>query len=742
VPVLRLTGRLLDLRAGEGGIRIWFRGDDGRDAELLYPFSFSFVLAGKGASPDAVRGIARGTGARLVRERRTELFSGAAMPAWRLLYPSPARQRRAVRLAEAAFGPDALFDADLSPEPAFAFATGLFPFSRASVEADDAGLVLDHRVLDSAWSLAQDLPPLAVATLRTEAPGGHPAHGCTQPLRFVFEGITHELAWEERGGFVRNLARLLRDADPDLVVTEYGDDWLLPRLRSLAQAAGVALPFDRPLAPPGAGPRPPSAAPSEGLVPRKPSRSFVSYGKTVYQAAPHHFFGRWHVDSRNSFLYADSGFEGLAELSRMSGLPVQTMARSSPGTAISAMQVATALSDGVLVPYKKREPEDFKSGIDLVQADTGGLTYVPRPGLLGDVGELDFASMYPSLMARYNLSPETMGCACCRPGIPVPGLRAHACRRRRGLVPRTIAPILEKRAALKALMKSAGDAEVRGALKRRQTALKWLLVVCFGFLGYRNARFGRIEAHEATTAWGREMLLRAKEIAEDAGYEFVHGLTDAIWVRRKGVTRGDLDRLAERITAETGMPIAVEGRYRWILFPPSKQRPSLGVPNRFAGVFEDGETKARGIALRRSDTARAVARLQSRILERMAGAADPAALRGMVPELRAMVDEAVDALQAGLVPTGDLALSRRLSKPPEEYERNTGPAMAVRELSGRGVALHPGSRIRYILAEEGRGKRPVQSARAAGFLDGGETPDVARYAEMMREAGEELIGLL
>jgi hypothetical protein len=52
--------------------------------------------------------------------------------------------------------------------------------------------------------------------------------------------------------------------------------------------------------------------------------------------------------------------------------------------------------------------------------------------------------------------------------------------------------------------------------------------VCFGFLGYRNARFGRIEAHEATTAWGREKLLSAKEIAE-------------------------------RITEETGMPIAAVG---------------------------------------------------------------------------------------------------------------------------------------------------------------------------------------
>ena len=57
---------------------------------------------------------------------------------------------------------------------------------------------------------------------------------------------------------------------------------------------------------------------------------------------------------------------------------------------------------------------------------------------------------------------------------------------------------------------------------RKQTALKWMLVTSFGYLGYRNARFGRIEAHEAVTAFGRESLLQAKEICEEQGFELRH----------------------------------------------------------------------------------------------------------------------------------------------------------------------------------------------------------------------------
>ena len=70
--------------------------------------------------------------------------------------------------------------------------------------------------------------------------------------------------------------------------------------------------------------------------------------------------------------------------------------------------------------------------------------------------------------------------------------------------------------------------------KERQTALKWMLVTCFGYLGYKNARFGRIEAHEAVTAHGRDKLLTAKEISEAAGYTVLHGLTDCLWLQKVG----------------------------------------------------------------------------------------------------------------------------------------------------------------------------------------------------------------
>ncbi len=102
-------------------------------------------------------------------------------------------------------------------------------------------------------------------------------------------------------------------------------------------------------------------------------------------------------------------------------------------------------------------------------------------------------------------------------------------------MPRTLKPLLEKRIALKmrALRLPAWDPRRRSD-KARSTAHKWLLVTCFGYLGYKNARFGRIEAHEAVTAHGREALLQAKEAAEELGFTVLHMYVDGLWIQKAG----------------------------------------------------------------------------------------------------------------------------------------------------------------------------------------------------------------
>ena len=115
---------------------------------------------------------------------------------------------------------------------------------------------------------------------------------------------------------------------------------------------------------------------------------------------------------------------GLIQIARIAQMPLQQAARSSPGTLITSMQLARAVADGILIPWRKAEPEHFKTAGELLTIDKGGLSFMPPIGLHTRVAEVDFASMYPTIMAIHNISPETVNCPCCAGAVAGRGLRA------------------------------------------------------------------------------------------------------------------------------------------------------------------------------------------------------------------------------------------------------------------------------------------------------------------------------
>jgi DNA polymerase-2 len=314
----------------------------------------------------------------------------------------------------------------------------------------------------------------------------------------------------------------------------------------------------------------------------------------------------------------------------------------------------------------------------------------------------------------------------------IPEIGYPVCQCRKGIVPLTLEPLLTKRLALKKAARALPEGAEREVLRRRQVALKWLLVTCFGYLGYKNARFGRIEAHESTTACGRDTLLRAKEIAEARGYRFLNGLTDALWIHKQGSTDEEHQALVEEIGRETGVRIDIEGVYRWLAFPPSRQYAASPVANRYFGAFEDGTVKMRGIEARRHDTIRWIRDAQAEMLEILARAQTAAEYRALLAgEVFALARAKLEELRRGAVPPRMLAILHRLSHPPEEYRTNLPVALAARELAARGVHLAPGEAVEYVLTLGG-GARPYDAWRAS------DRADSSRYRELFLRMLESL----
>jgi len=416
-------------------------------------------------------------------------------------------------------------------------------------------------------------------------------------------------------------------------------------------------------------------------------------------------------------------------------LTPQEQARLTPGTAFSAMQVNQAYHDGCLVVWKKNRPEDFKDAENLLRGDRGGFTFEPEVGVHEGLYELDFSSLYPSIMVKYNISAETLDCSCCTTdGLPVPELRYHLCTRRVGIVGRVLKPLIERRRYYKKMKKEPGP--LQDVYVGRDTILKWTLVTAFGYQGYSNARFGRIECHEAINAFARNILVRTMEIAESHGYEVVHGIVDSVWLRPTA-NADPIEKVREHIAGSIGLPIELEGRYKWIVFLPCKTT-GVGALNRYYGLFQDDEFKLRGIELRKHDTPEFINICQEAMLGELSLASTAAEFRERIPKAVDILRWTAKCVLDRSIPVHQFILTKSVSRALPEYVVLTATAAALKQMEKRGFAVEPGESVRYVLLDA-RARDSERKVRVAEFLQGDEEPDAWEYIRLLCRSGQTLL---
>ena len=310
-------------------------------------------------------------------------------------------------------------------------------------------------------------------------------------------------------------------------------------------------------------------------------KSFESYGRNVFQNETVHVRNKIMICS-DSFIYSESGLSGIYEISRVSGIPPETVSKITPGTAVSSVEEKRALQMGILIPWRKDDNEEPKTPETFFRMDAGGLVLNPDPGIYKNVYEIDFTSMYPSIIIKYNLSPDGMG-----------------------YLPRFLNDIFEKRIFYKKIKNRSY------IFYQRDVALKWLLLTSFGYTGYKNAKFGKIEIHEKITSIGREILSRSMRICEKNGFKVLHGIVDSLWI----TGNGNINKVLEEIKNETRLEIVIDSHYKWICFMPSVN--GIGSANRYIGLRYDNSFKVRGIELRQKNTPNLIKKFQTEALNEL-----------------------------------------------------------------------------------------------------------------------------
>jgi len=623
-----------------------------------------------------------------------------------------------------------LYNIDVPISQAYFYEKDVFPLAHVIVIDDGKGLCCD--VQDSVESVDYNVPPFRSMWLNVDVK----KEGALQRLTDKIDSVSLEsgdktivISEGDEKDKILKIVEAVKEKDPDLIFTHGGDSFIFPYLAYRAFVNGVLNRFVL----------------SRENIPLKAKkhrgRAFFSYGRVYHKAPMRRLYGRVHIDVDNTFMYTACGLEGLIEVSRTCRVPLQRAARASIGSIMSSLQLYTAWKNDILIPWKKREPESFKSAWDLLVADRGGFVFEPKLGFHTDIVGVDFTSMFPMLMLTRNISPETVLCKCCpNSKLRVPELGYNICEKRRGIVPKTLDLLLSKRLRYKGLMREATDERQRHMYNMRQAALKWILVTCFGYLGYRNARFGKVDAHIAVCAFARDALLKTAKMAELHGFEVIHGIVDSLWLKKAGVSPKEVAQFCKEVSKIINVPLNVEGKYRWIVFLPSKVLEGVPVLNRYYGVFENGKVKMRGIDARRGDTPRFIREAQVEMIRALATSADFDDFSAKILNAIDVLREYATKLISNQIGIQDLLITKRLSKSPSGYAHDVFQAVAAKQLEKAGFEVSAGQTVRYLIVDS-KSRTVNNRVLAAELLKPKTCHDVQKYLDMLISAGETLLGV-
>ncbi len=232
-------GWLLEVYADAEGVVVWFLLDDGTRVRLRQAFPITFYAAGPEPRLAQLCTFLQATrpAPTLDRTYKADLFAGS-LPVLAVGLPGPAPLSRLVQRVARRFPDLTYFDVDIPLSVRFAHATGVFPFTKCRVGAYEGHLYY-LEPLESRWEIQVEPPPLRWMTL---VPDTDPFYQQPRTLTVRTAHTHHSLSLQKEPVFLAHVDGLIRKYDPDVLISAYGDTWLLPYLLTLAEK--YALPFN------------------------------------------------------------------------------------------------------------------------------------------------------------------------------------------------------------------------------------------------------------------------------------------------------------------------------------------------------------------------------------------------------------------------------------------------------------------------------------------------------------------
>ncbi len=298
----------------------------------------------------------------------------------------------------------------------------------------------------------------------------------------------------------------------------------------------------------------------------------------------------------------------------------------------------------------------------------GGFVLNPTVGVHDNVLVMDFKSLYPTLIQTFLIDPLSRAERAVNPLTTPVGITFS---REHHILPGKIAELLGRRANAKA-SKNANLSQ----------AVKILMNSFYGVMGSSGCRFYHEDLPDGITGSGQWLLKTVVEFLNSKGFEVFYGDTDSIFVQLKSFENHEnegkelvkkvnaflFDKLLKDFNVESRLEIQYDKFFKKLILT-STRGLGEGAKKRYAGLTykmeKDGPVEdivLTGMEYVRSDWSLLARNFQYELMRRIFYGED----------IRSFIEETLRKLLAR-ESDGDLVLSKRLSKPLDEYIKNIPP---------------------------------------------------------------------
>jgi DNA polymerase, archaea type len=369
----------------------------------------------------------------------------------------------------------------------------------------------------------------------------------------------------------------------------------------------------------------------------------------------------------------------VVQISALSGLPPDQVIAAAVGFRVDNYLMMETHNLDQLIPSRTEQP---------IIPYKGAIVLEPKVGLHNNVASLDFSSMYPSLMIKYNISPDTLVTGNDKEDdvFEVPEVKHRFRTNPSGFYRIVLTKLIEARKATKVELKRTARGDPRyPLLKAREKAIKVMTNAVYGYAGWAGARWYSKEVAESAAALGRETINHAISLAKSLGLTVFYGDTDSLFVNYDEKL---VQKFQSEIDRQLGLEINLSEVYKRILFTEAKKK--------YAGLRTDGQIDVVGLEAVRGDWSNMARDVQNTVLRVVLEDANP-------KRATAYVQELTRNLKSKKLPLSSFVIWKTLTKPVEEYEVNAPHVEAAKKMAKDGWPVTAGDKVGFIITK-GPGK--------------------------------------